>query len=757
MKRTLLVENSNKKQCVNPFIDESLKDIIDNPNFEKIFYDSLLICIKNDIEINSSIFKVFCENFNYRASTTKKDKIVLDWFISYIRKTKTNTNYVIAYLSIILNDYSPGMIKKYKYKFFLDINSAVICKDDLIISILKKSIINTFPYLYFMHLYEINDEVDGYNVRNLNQNEFKMIFEKYGKNFFLNPNIMDNYLYMCLNKNWSWKPKIDKRLKEEIMLSINDYQELSNCYLANLITKDDVLQLMKTNAFLFSKVIDIKWFYNIFKDCNSIYGKFCRSFSQDFVDFLNKDYHEQVYCHRYIEEPFFRKNLYENFKKGKRIFNENDKILLIRNIIPIYPVFFDTILSSIDVFKEALSQCSETDILRILPIINIVYCENLNINLPIMRRVISDRLSNLLQQYSSYYNQFDSPNIAISQEEKRMQSFYQMTIPFTNRAKSMSLFSIYFVSKFFIDNREYCFRNSIYFRFIMLSNALSDIQFKLSDVESLEIEQIPNYQHTIENTLDILRSSPIYIFLTKKIYWIMMGEIIPIISSKVYNPLPMEMFTGINLFWNKLNTVCVEIMLKSFKFKYFLRIVQIFNSFESTNFIDSFLIGHIFHDFYQFAKNFSDLDIVGDLFKLLKTSHIVNIQTNIKTHFISKKIICSNQKKKISKMIYTTSHIKARENLKDIMLTMPIEEAKKKIELTKNELIEKYRDALGIKQCPICYDYSKMMVKLDCNCVNLFCLSCISDMRGRNVNFCINCPTCRKLTSQNEDKLYYYN
>ena len=49
-------------------------------------------------------------------------------------------------------------------------------------------------------------------------------------------------------------------------------------------------------------------------------------------------------------------------------------------------------------------------------------------------------------------------------------------------------------------------------------------------------------------------------------------------------------------------------------------------------------------------------------------------------------------------MIYTTSHIKARENLKDIMLTMPIEEAKKKIELTKNELIEKYRDALGIKQ-----------------------------------------------------------
>ena len=156
---------------------------------------------------------------------------------------------------------------------------------------------------------------------------------------------------------------------------------------------------------------------------------------------------------------------------------------------------------------------------------------------------------------------------------------------------------------------------------------------------------------------------------------------------------------------------------------------EILRKYEYNSDIEKNVFSSIFNIIYNFCKNKNQSMIINDLLQFISSTNFQILITNKPTKYLIKYHYFINSNKKFIKNI--------KNKINDF-----------------NELNKEF-DKNNVKDCAICFEKSKFIIKLNCNCNYDFCAACISEMRHNSLDNCIKCPTCRKISSPIEEQLIF--
>jgi len=294
----------------------------------------------------------------------------------------------------------------------------------------------------------------------------------------------------------------------------------------------------------------------------------------------------------------------------------------------------------------------------------------------------------------------------------------------------------------------------LYFNILFNSFALSGLDMKLDSIETYQLLLIPNYRLIIENSIINLRSNPLFIYLTKKIFFHFNGVLISMIPNKVLFPMQNNNFKGINLFWNKINTLCALLHQEGVTYSTVVKLRSIIHSYKEIILNDEkSLFCDIFNQFEFFCRMKGFNNLFSDIYQFLSEDQINVLVSFIKTQYLIVKLNFLKKNKKILDKIRIDTYYKIKENEQyNFLISIEDKEKIKNfVEIFRDNELKKYQ----MKQCNICYEYTKNTIKLNCSCKCDFCPSCIFDMRHRATDHVIRCPTCRKESLPSDDTYLY--
>jgi len=686
----------------NPFSEINMELIFNSHSVQKNFFESLFYAFKENIKIDLSIFKIFLQDkrlFNeqhfYTEKNIKSFRIFLkecqyiNIFFKDIHKIldKDHEDYywAILYICNILNNLSPQERKLYTTTYYSDVDE--LCQKKEMHNILEKINLDLiYPFLYFYYFFKNNNDISVFGLYLLEENDYRLLCLKFGEKFIVKsiPIILKNYL-KTINK-WMWKPQITNKIKNKLINRISSIEDISMYTKSEIITLKDAINIMELGICkLEDSIEEYKYFIDIFENNSTVYGK-CARFFRD--------------------KPHY--DYYDIFLNDSD-FSKNEKICIIKNIIPINYKFFEKI-ENFNLFKLGIDFLIWYDFIDVLFLIDKNYCSKLDVTLIEMRDFIHEFLSRKPNNVDIFYN------------------LYPLEISFD---------LIFVLSSFIADNKNYCLTRGIFFKWFLKSCAIlgKDIYFEDDDLFFLN-KLGDNFNIIISSVINEFRHKGKYFFLTNRIYWKIDNNIVSMIPDKIYPVMDDELFIGINKSWNKLNTILFNIKDRSPDHIYIINIANVINNICIENEDNIHLIPYLFNLIDIFHRESINKLLTMDLLKFITIDKTEILFKNQSTFFLVKSIYSIFVQKKINNRILWNSKNRFFIEKTNFLTIKKEEEEKEKL-----------------KDCDICYDKKKYFIKLNCKCNFNFCLSCIFEMRHKAIDNKISCPTCRKISCYHSDTI----
>lgn len=717
---------NNKRQLVNPLSDDVLTEFMNNGSRPIItFTESVITCIKMGIPVDPSIFKQFLlhERANsadhslsiFLKSSKNDDDIekMFSWFQTYIANNKNHESihWATAYIVFLLVHSPRSIMRKYYNKFYLAVDQSFKINDEQLNAAYNKvDFYLVYPYFQLMYQYNPDEEIDV-AILKMNEVEFKNLCNKHGNRFIVKAIHHVVFNYYTGVKSWNWRPLLSPELKKDIISEIQNLSNLRNLVRAGFLSVNDAEDVMKLEICKMDyNQSSLYLFTEIFQDSDSLYGKFARSLVGKYPE-----------------------NFYDIFNEGSD-YNIHEKDHLIRFVIPINHTFFSRIKTIYD-FVSGLNVYQPEFLPALISIINIDYCNRLNVSLQKMRNVIGNyvrKFGRNLDILHSFFSRERSFNM--------LQDFY----------------FFYFLSDFIYENSSLFFQDSNMYRVYLLACGISGRVMTTTDEQKRQILAYGIDQFRImAQVINLLQQDGIFIKFTGTIIWSFDGKGICMIPGTTVQVMPNEMFKGFNLVWNKVNTILNKIVSESLSLKHVLDLAEVVNSCTPNFKIEKQVMLVIFDLIEKISFLKTDGILMNDLMRLLNVSNISILLSQLRSNFTVKynrALILKRNKQRILNMNVRVAKKADKEYLqllsKKSELPLALSEKEDKI-------LDQEKAKMNFRDCAICFDHSTHFVKLKCKCKYDFCATCIFDMRRRSLDFKIKCPTCRDSSNHTEDTEIY--
>ena len=709
-----------KRQCVE---DISLKEYEDffmkSSDPSKKLFAFILSNFENNVPINFGYFKYFFNFVKYPYSQREynpdklnhllnhsnfKEKLpfFFDNFYSMLSNNKENSdlNWAITFITFFLTNCSRADIIRYSPKFIdLVENSMKNSNNDVKCAYKRINVDIIYPYLHLLYEYDPEEEISTIALIRLSEREYLQLCEIHGDDFILNSLciIIEKYV----NYQWTVHPIISEKLKKNIMYKIDSIIELNNFFQCGFLTIEDAYEVMKYESCKLNyEESYLRNFVNLFKESDSIYGKFARAIK--------------------TKNP----NNYLNLFQLNSNYTIQEQIQLIKYVIPINQSLLFKI-KNFEVFKEAIYHFDYNDFFVVILYNNIKH--PFDISNQDMRKII--------------YNYIDlvSKNLLMVNPVKYILeklSYHRITFS-----------SLYMISDFILENKQECLTHPIFIEWYLLSCGMNGIDVSFNNQEEAIINsRIANFQLILNSVLTTLRQNQVYIKLTNRMYWIFHGTFHVMDSFQSIPDIDDSNFTENCLVWNKINTVFNYIEHKKYNHVCLFKLVNAFNSFLPERTIDVIIYGILFSKVLRFSNKYTQGKLSLDLLKnISKESLYVLKDIRCKNYVIDSilsKISLKDIKRKMS--ISVSQRMLSDEECVELK-KQP--NSKDKLDEIKQRFLQNEIEKEGLKECIICMDNCKHFVKLPCECKYDFCKSCITELRISARSSNIKCPTCRKITS----------
>lgn len=613
-------------------------------------------------------------------------------------KQKKYYKWAIAFICNIFNYCDES--QNHKKLLFFDLIDSTLksCSKNLREIFYRLNLDISFPFLCLKYEY-VMGYLSGIASRFITEEEFKKLYFIHGENFFIDilPIIVKKY---SDSAKWTWKPEMSFTLKRKIIKSVDCFSYLKNLIESKFLTIEDSYIIAQTGCIsLDFDIQSFKSFVEIFIDQNNIFGIYAQYLSTR----TNNEY-------------------YDIFDQDFNILEEADLIQIIKTILPVNLRFFKYNIS-LNVFKVAINYIPANDYIHLMNYFTVEFCHKMNISRFELQTLFCDFLTKKINQ--------SSRDFSISDIFRSFMSY------------GLSINNIFYIADFLIDNKNFCHTNPIYFRWYLIAMGLKGKSVKIDPTLN-----ISNINYIIESVIHLFKNSSIYVFETKKISW-QIGKVTFYMANQGFSDkIENEGFTGINLIWNKLNSILFDISNRPASYVDFFNILNVFGEFIYVDNDDDFLIQEIFLNFHYFCSKTNNTNLFKDICLYMNKNVSDILICNESTTFIflhhRYKELTNLILKRINSIVYHTIKYNDEVLYSNCLLK------KEKFDDITCKIFQK----IEITECNICMCPSLKRIKLNCDCKSTFCVSCIFLMRHKSKNFLINCPTCRKESSYLTDIIY---
>ena len=668
--------------------------------FVQLFFDAICDCINENLSIDIVLFKKFMNNskiFNleneriqineYFKNIDKKTyTFFYQWFFEYLKENENNENYsyCVLYVCYILRFCMRNIINRFSTLFYLIIDKELKKNEREIRNLfLKLDLEITFPYLHLLYEYNSEDIISDIALRKISESDYRLLCQKHGDNFF----IKSLYFYIEKIGKWSWKPDLTFSFKKKILNTIDDLYILKKCFDAKLVTMSEVISLIQLGICkLDNDIMNINSYIDLFKDLPNFYGKYARLLKSEI-------------------------NLYSPFIERPYLFTEYEQSQLIKHVVPINMYFFDVVTNR-EAFSEGLKEISRCLLINLTFNINDKLLERIGVTEKQMKEIISDRFREIDAHYLGNRD-------------------HQMIDYISNF--NLTFEQIYYFSDYIISKRSRCLVNESFFNYFLISMAFNNLNVVFTHDEKQIMSRYFNYIENIKLVVNALRTTEHYVKYTNRIFWVIDNIFFSIIYQGIARMRDNSLFSGVNLVWNKMNTIYIKLLSREPDGMDLLNILEIFENNLPNGIFEELLYCNMFIFFDYFCRKKSYFELERNVFWFISENHNQILIKHKRMRYLVFHYLFEYEKHEFEKQINS-------------IISQEEDKESKKEELYKN---------IGFKQCCICFDYSEYMIKLNCECNYDFCASCISEMRFRKENQIINCPTCRKLSGPDEDIVVY--
>lgn len=699
------VESSIISQIENPLSDKNIDIILNSKSVQRIFFEKILYCINKNININPISFKKYLINDKSTNDFCSFEEFNLQQFIKIIQKNELNSFFEFMINYILVNNNN----ENFCWIVLFVCNILNNCPKCISIKYIPKI------YLYVDSMYKQRDDDVKVAMNRIHTDilfPFLNILHEYKENKEISvialKFITENDFKILFQKNG------DDFLVKALPNVINNYIRIKNKWNwvpiinENLEKKliDSIESYQIANLYIKNNFISIQSFTKIVDSGLLRINQYAYELNGFIKIFQNDDSIYGKLSRSIVDKKVFSIDYFIESDE----FTIEEKIKLINSVIFINIHIFSKI-NNIGIFIAALNNSLFYDFPIILNLLDESYCNKIGTSTRQMRIIIANFLNK--QMLSLKF-----PNNIIQ-------------ILSDLSAYELSLNSIYILSIFLIQNRNLCFINPIFFKWYITSLGLSGIDIHLS---LLDFRTLIKYNISLKSILHVvvieLRNNGNFIIYTNKIYWKINDELITMFPNQIIPKINDNNFEGIHLIWNKLNNLMNDfIHIPKINFYNVIQFSEILRKYEYNSDIEKNVFSSIFNIIYNFCKNKNQSMIINDLLQFISSTNFQILITSKPTKYLIKYHYFINSNKKFIKNI--------KNKINDF-----------------NELNKEF-DKNNVKDCAICFEKSKFIIKLNCNCNYDFCAACISEMRHNSLDNCIKCPTCRKISSPIEEQLIF--